>query len=135
MGLTSTKNFIPSRICNLGVISAATLAVMAILVLLIVYAVRFDNPIGDPGEEAEERSDFIWGILSVVPGILLGGIFGSFVVGMLFNILAPFDPPVLVLMPILALVLGGIVLLFSVIFMQLYYRLGLPQNIEINWNG
>lgn len=115
--------------------SIAGLIILVILVCLVVYAVRFDEPIGDADEESEERSDFIWGILSVVPGILLGGIVGSLVVGMLFNILAPFDPPVLVLMPILALVLGGIVLLFSVMFMQLYYRLGLPQNIEINWNG
>ncbi len=109
---------------------------MVILLILafLIYSVRFDEQTGDTPEKADERSDFIWGVLSVVPAIILGGVVGGFIVGILFGVIASFDPPMeglVFVIPLLALVFAGIVLLFSVMFMRLYYRLGLPQNIEI----
>jgi len=114
-------------------ISATSLVILLILAFLI-YSVRFGEPIDDLGGESEVRSDFIWGILSIIPGIILGSIVGWFIVGILFNIMASFNPPIeglVFAVPLLVLVFAGIVLLFSVMFMRLYYRLGLPQNIEI----
>jgi len=86
-------------------------------------------------EEEREESDFIWGVLSIIPGAILGSIVGWFIVGMLFGIIASVNPPgwsMLVVVPSLLLVFAGVIILFSIWIMRLYYWLGLPQNIEIS---
>lgn len=79
-------------------------------------------------------SDFVWGVLAIIPGFIVGKAVGGFVVALLFAAIASFNPPgwsLYVIIPVLLAVFAGIILSFCIAFMRLYYRLGLPQNIRI----